>query len=72
MSREGLRIAALDRARRQAAELGDGAVVLMGVPLVVLREAPQRRAAPLPEEAANAEDAGAPRASALPGIGPLR
>lgn len=75
MSREGLRIAALDRARRQAAELGEGAVVLMGVPLVVLRDAPRRRSAPCTAEAANAATGEAderPRASAVPGIGPLR
>lgn len=72
MSREGLRIAALDRARRQAADLGDGAVVLMGVPLVVLHEAQRRRATPLPGEAANAETDEGPRVSAVPGIRPLR
>ncbi len=71
MSREGLRIAALDRARRAQALLGDGVVVLMGVPLVVLHGAPQRQGSPPPQPAANADVA--PAASPRePARAPLR
>ena len=42
MSREGVSIAARDRARRLQAALGEGAMVLMGCTRVVLHEAPRR------------------------------
>lgn len=56
MSREGVSIAARDRARRLQAALGDGATVLMGCTLIVLHQPPRRAAASVPagaEAAAN-------------------
>ena len=52
MSREGVSIAARDRARRLQALLGEGATVLMGCTLVVLHEAPRRTIASGPTGAA--------------------
>ena len=54
MSREGVSIAARDRARRLQAALGEGATVLMGCTLVVLHEAPRRPPATGPASTANA------------------
>jgi len=54
MSREGVSIAARDRARRLQAALGDGATVLMGCTLVVLHEAPRRAVVSGPAAAASA------------------
>ncbi len=54
MSREGVSIAARDRARRLQAALGDGATVLMGCTLVVLHEPPRRAAASVPATSAEA------------------
>lgn len=48
MSREGVSIAARDRARRLQAALGEGATVLMGCTLIVLHEAPRRTVASAP------------------------
>jgi hypothetical protein len=54
MSREGVTIAARDRARRLRAALGEGATVLMGCTLVVLNEAPRRTVASAPAAPAGA------------------
>jgi hypothetical protein len=42
VSREGVMIAARDRARRLQAALGEGAAALMGCTLVVLEQPPRR------------------------------
>jgi hypothetical protein len=63
MSREGVAIAARDRARRLQAALGEGATVLLGCTLVVLQEPPRQAlaAAPQPDRAANDAHGGAER-----------
>jgi hypothetical protein len=53
MSREGVMIAARDRARRLQAALGEGTTVLMGCPLVVLHDPPRRAMASGPAPAVN-------------------
>lgn len=63
MSREGARIAALDRARRLQAALGADAPVLMGCTLIVLHDAP-RRAVTAVAPAANEPQAAAGAAAA--------
>lgn len=67
MSREGLRIAARDRARRLEAALGPGVTVLMGCPLVVLGGAPPTMVDAAPAPAANASLAAAPAACGTDG-----
>ncbi len=57
MSREGVAIAARDRARRLQAALGDGATVLLGCTLVVLEEPARRVVAAGPQPARAANDA---------------
>ena len=63
MSREGVAIAARDRARRLQAALGEGATVLMGCTLVVLHEPPQRTVATCPSANAAANDGAADAAN---------
>ena len=55
MSREGVMLAARDRARRLQASLGDGATsALMGCTLIVLLDAPRTTLSQAPATAANA------------------
>lgn len=55
MSREGVMLAARDRARRLQATLGEGAApALMGCTLVVLLETPRATVSVAPATAANA------------------
>jgi hypothetical protein len=53
MSREGVSIAARDRARRLQAALGEGATVLMGYSLIVLNKSPRRAVASGPAAPGN-------------------
>jgi hypothetical protein len=57
MSREGVSIAARDRARRLQAALGEGATVLLGCTLVVLQEPARRAVVEAPRLARAANDA---------------
>jgi len=64
MSREGVMIAARDRARRLQEALGGGATVLLGCSLVVLHEAPRRTVSATAAAAANEDAEGAGGAGA--------